>query len=74
MRVVSHIDEEDVIERILRHLGLWQEGCACIPAPTPGVKRPDPWRKVFLAAPTVTLVTGSVDTELDRCQSRPSGG
>ena len=30
--------------------------------------------KVFLAAPTVTLVTGGVDTELDRCQCRPSGG
>ena len=39
MRIVSHIDEDDVIERILRHLGLWQEGCACIPAPT----RLDPW-------------------------------
>jgi hypothetical protein len=26
MRIVSLIDEEDVIERILRHLGLWQEG------------------------------------------------
>jgi len=24
MRIVSLIDEEDVIERILRHLGLWQ--------------------------------------------------
>ena len=28
MRIVSLIDEEDVIERILRHLGLWQEGGA----------------------------------------------
>ena len=28
--------------------------------------------KVFLAAPTMTLVTGGVDTELDRCQCRPS--
>ena len=26
MCIVSLIDEEDVIERILRHLGLWQEG------------------------------------------------
>jgi hypothetical protein len=26
MRIVSLIGEEDVIERILRHLGLWQEG------------------------------------------------
>ena len=40
MRIVSLIDEEDVIERILRHLGLWQEGGACIPAPTRG--RNDP--------------------------------
>lgn len=30
--------------------------------------------KVFLGAPTVTLVTGSVDTELERCQCRRSGG
>jgi hypothetical protein len=40
MRIVSLIDEEDVIERILRHLGLWQEGCACISAPTRRAKRP----------------------------------
>jgi Putative transposase len=40
MRIVSLIDQEDVIERILRHLGLWQEGCACIPAPTRRAKRP----------------------------------
>jgi hypothetical protein len=26
MRIVSLIEQEDVIERILRHLGLWQEG------------------------------------------------
>ena len=26
MRIVSLIDQEDVIERILCHLGLWQEG------------------------------------------------
>ena len=40
MRIVSLIDQEDVIERILRHLGLWQEGCACIAAPTRRAKRP----------------------------------
>ena len=40
MRIVSLIDQEDVIERILRHLGLWQEGGACIPAPTRRAKRP----------------------------------
>ena len=28
MRIVSLIDQEDVIERILRHLGLWREGGA----------------------------------------------
>ena len=26
IRIVSLFDQEDVIERILRHLGLWQEG------------------------------------------------
>ena len=41
MPIVSLIDEENVIERSLRHLGLWQErGCACIPAPTRRAKRP----------------------------------
>ena len=40
MRIVSLIDEADVIERVLRHLGLWQEGCACIAAPTRRAKRP----------------------------------
>jgi len=40
IRIVSLIDEEDVIEAILRHLGLWQEGCACIPAATRRAKRP----------------------------------
>jgi hypothetical protein len=34
MRIVSLIDEEDVIERILRHLGLGQERVLCIAAPT----------------------------------------
>ncbi len=38
------IDEEDVIERILRHLGLWQEGmrvhCGAEP---PGETTLDPW-------------------------------
>jgi hypothetical protein len=33
-----------LFERILRHLGLWQEGCASIPAPTrPGETTLDPW-------------------------------
>ncbi len=26
IRIVSLIDQEDVIERILHHVGLWQEG------------------------------------------------
>jgi hypothetical protein len=34
MRIVSLIDEKDVIERILRHLVLRKERCACIPPPT----------------------------------------
>ena len=29
-----------VIERIVRHLGLWQEECSYIPAPTRRAKRP----------------------------------
>ena len=74
MRVVSHIDEEDVIERVLRNLGLWQEGCFPISRRGEYAAVARSVGKVFLAAPTVTLVTGSVDTELDRCQSRPSGG
>ena len=37
MRIVSLIDQEDVIERILRHLGLWQEGCVH--------SSTDPWAK-----------------------------
>ena len=44
MRIVSLIDQEDVIERILRHLGLWQEGvrvhCGTDP---PGETTLDPW-------------------------------
>ena len=44
MRIVSLIDEEDVIERILRHLGLWQEGGACISGTDPpGETTLDPW-------------------------------
>ena len=44
MRIVSLIDEEDVIERILRHLGLWQEG-GCVHSGTdpPGETTLDPW-------------------------------
>jgi hypothetical protein len=30
MRIVSLIDQEDVTERILRHLGLWQEGVRAV--------------------------------------------
>jgi hypothetical protein len=26
MRIVALIDEEEVVERILRHLGLWEKG------------------------------------------------
>jgi len=44
MRIVSLIDQEDVIERILRHLGLWQEGmrvhCGTDP---PDETTLDPW-------------------------------
>jgi hypothetical protein len=40
MRVVPLIDEEDVIERILRHFGLWQEGVRVHSGNDPRAKRP----------------------------------
>jgi hypothetical protein len=40
MRTVSLIDEMDVSERILRHLGLWQEGVYVHSEPTRRAKRP----------------------------------
>ena len=44
MRIVSLIDEEDVIERILRHLGLWQEGVRVHSGTDPpGETTLDPW-------------------------------
>ena len=35
MRIVSLIDERDVIERILRHIGLWEQGVRVLPARAP---------------------------------------
>ncbi|AKJ65213.1 transposase [Kiritimatiella glycovorans] len=35
MRIVALINERDVIERILRHLGLWQQGVRVSPARAP---------------------------------------
>ena len=35
MRIVALIDEREVIERILRHLGLWEEGVRRNPARAP---------------------------------------
>jgi len=32
MRIVSLIDDPEVIERILRHLGLWEQGVRVLPA------------------------------------------
>ena len=42
MRIVALINDGDVIERILRHLGLWQQGVRVIP-PTgpPNLKTPE---------------------------------
>ena len=40
MRIVSLIDEEDVIERIRAISGSGKRGCACIAAPTRRAKRP----------------------------------
>ena len=44
VRIVSLIDEMDVSERILRRLGLWQEG-VCVHSGTdpPGETTLDPW-------------------------------
>ena len=35
MRIVSLIDDPAVIERILRHLGLWQQGIRVVSRPAP---------------------------------------
>jgi len=35
MRIVALIDDREVIERILRHLGLWQQGVRVSPARAP---------------------------------------
>jgi len=35
MRIVALIDQREVIERILRHLGLWTEGIRLNPARAP---------------------------------------
>jgi hypothetical protein len=35
MRIVSLINERAVIERILRHLGLWEQGVRVSPARAP---------------------------------------
>ena len=35
MRIVSLIDDRAVIERILRHLGLWEQGVRVLPASAP---------------------------------------
>lgn len=35
MRIVALIDDQAVIERILRHLGLWQEGVRVTSGPDP---------------------------------------
>ena len=44
MRIVSLIDQEDVIERIPRHLGLWQEGVRVHSGTDPpGETTLDPW-------------------------------
>jgi hypothetical protein len=35
MRIVALIDDREVIERILRHLGLWGQGLRMTPATGP---------------------------------------
>lgn len=43
MGIVSLIDQEDVIEGILRHLGLWQEGVRVHSGTDPPGETIDPW-------------------------------
>lgn len=48
MRIVSLIDDRAVIERILRHLGLWDQGVRVSPttgppASAPGERIIEPW-------------------------------
>jgi len=44
MKIVALIDDRTVIERILRHLGLWQQGVRVGPARDPPVERViEPW-------------------------------
>lgn len=46
MRIVALIDDREVIERILRHLGLWQQGVRVLPAracPEPCPKGSGSW-------------------------------
>jgi len=46
MRIVALIDDRDVIERVLRHLGLWEQGVRIAPArapPAPSQCVIEPW-------------------------------
>ena len=48
MRIVALIDDRKVIERILRHLGLWDQGVRVIPTTGPpthrsGERTIEPW-------------------------------
>ena len=43
MRIIALIDERAVIERILRHLGLWEQGVRVIPTTGPPVPVPGEW-------------------------------
>ena len=46
MRIVALIDDAEVIERILRHLELWEQGLRVFPArapPNPAERIVEPW-------------------------------
>jgi hypothetical protein len=54
MRIISFIEQPDVIQNILEHLGLWEEshappdrGRAAIPGPVINVRQPG-WRNVAI--------------------------
>jgi len=56
MRIVSLIDDRAVIERILRHLGLWEQGVRVTPTTGPpvaahGERAVEPWLDLSACVP-----------------------
>jgi hypothetical protein len=51
MRIVSLIDDKAVIERILRHLGLWEQGVRVSPSTGPPAEIVDRVIETFIDDP-----------------------